>query len=148
MNRATRRSAATRAPRRSRPARTREPGAGAASPRRSAGSTSSSPAWASTRRTMPPEQGEQRGQRLYPAFLKLEGLPVVVVGGGGIASSKLEGLLDAGARITVVAPWICDSIRGRAAASDARHVTLPITLPITLPLTLPITLPITLIERE
>jgi uroporphyrin-III C-methyltransferase/precorrin-2 dehydrogenase/sirohydrochlorin ferrochelatase len=73
-------------------------------------------------------QPEPRAQRLYPVFLKLEGLPVVVVGGGGIASSKLEGLLDAGARITVIAPWICDSIRGRAAASDARHVTLPMTL--------------------
>jgi uroporphyrin-III C-methyltransferase/precorrin-2 dehydrogenase/sirohydrochlorin ferrochelatase len=71
---------------------------------------------------------EPRAQRLYPVFLKLEGLPVVVVGGGGIASGKIEGLLDAGARVTVIAPWICDSIRGRATAPDARHVTLPITL--------------------
>ena len=31
-------------------------------------------------------------RRLYPAFLKLDGLPVVVVGGGAVAASKLDGL--------------------------------------------------------
>ncbi len=41
---------------------------------------------------------------LYPVFLKLAGLPVVVVGGGTVAASKLDGLLAAGARVTVVAP--------------------------------------------
>ena len=40
----------------------------------------------------------------YPVFLRLDGAPVVVVGGGKVASSKLQGLLDAGARVTVVAP--------------------------------------------
>jgi len=56
-------------------------------------------------------------QRLYPVFLKLDGLPAVVVGGGPIAASKLEGLLDAGARVTVIAPAICAAIRDRAAAN-------------------------------
>jgi uroporphyrin-III C-methyltransferase/precorrin-2 dehydrogenase/sirohydrochlorin ferrochelatase len=51
---------------------------------------------------------------LYPAFLKLEGLPVVVVGGGPVAASKLDGLLAAGARVTVVAPQIDPAIRERA----------------------------------
>ena len=50
---------------------------------------------------------------LYPAFLKLEGLPVVVVGGGPVAASKLDGLLAAGAVVTVVAPCVVDEIRGR-----------------------------------
>jgi uroporphyrin-III C-methyltransferase/precorrin-2 dehydrogenase/sirohydrochlorin ferrochelatase len=50
---------------------------------------------------------------LYPVFLKLTGLHVVVVGGGTVAASKLDGLLDAGARVTVVAPQINDAIRGR-----------------------------------
>lgn len=50
-------------------------------------------------------------ERLYPVFLKLAGLPVVVVGGGAVAASKLAGLLEAGARVTVVAPQICDAIR-------------------------------------
>jgi uroporphyrin-III C-methyltransferase / precorrin-2 dehydrogenase / sirohydrochlorin ferrochelatase len=52
---------------------------------------------------------------LYPVFLKLEGLPVVVVGGGPVAASKLEGLLAAKARVTVIAPAIIDSIKDRAA---------------------------------
>jgi len=52
---------------------------------------------------------------LYPAFLKLEGLPVVVVGGGTVAAGKLDGLLAAGARVTVVAPNITAAIRDRVA---------------------------------
>jgi uroporphyrin-III C-methyltransferase/precorrin-2 dehydrogenase/sirohydrochlorin ferrochelatase len=48
---------------------------------------------------------------LYPVFLKLDGLPVVVVGGGPVAASKLAGLLEAGAQVTVVAPSIVDAIR-------------------------------------
>jgi uroporphyrin-III C-methyltransferase/precorrin-2 dehydrogenase/sirohydrochlorin ferrochelatase len=53
-------------------------------------------------------------QPLYPVFLKLAGLPVVVVGGGTVAASKLEGLALAGAQITVVALAISDAIRARA----------------------------------
>jgi len=41
---------------------------------------------------------------LFPAFLKLEHRPVLVVGGGAIAASKIPGLLQAGACVTVVAP--------------------------------------------
>lgn len=43
---------------------------------------------------------------LYPAFLRLNGRKVVVVGGGPVAAGKLEGLLAAGAAVTVVAPEI------------------------------------------
>jgi uroporphyrin-III C-methyltransferase/precorrin-2 dehydrogenase/sirohydrochlorin ferrochelatase len=50
---------------------------------------------------------------LYPVFLKLEGLSVVVVGGGTVAASKLDGLLAAGAIVTVVAPQVSDAIRQR-----------------------------------
>ncbi|HEX3480763.1 MAG TPA: NAD(P)-dependent oxidoreductase [Kofleriaceae bacterium] len=53
--------------------------------------------------------------RLYPVFLRLGGLPVVVVGGGAVAAGKLDGLLEAGARVTVIAPVICEAIRARAA---------------------------------
>jgi len=63
--------------------------------------------------------------RLYPVFLKLAGLPVVVVGGGTVAASKLAGLLEAGARITVIAPSISEAIRTHQPASPS---TLPITL--------------------
>ncbi len=57
---------------------------------------------------------------LYPAFLKLDGLPVVVVGGGRVAASKLDGLIAAGARVTVVAPDVVREIRARATVVEAR----------------------------
>lgn len=43
---------------------------------------------------------------MYPVFLKLGGRRVVVVGGGPMAAAKLDGLLSAGALVTVVAPEI------------------------------------------
>lgn len=43
---------------------------------------------------------------MYPAFLRLNGRKVVLVGGGPVASGKLQGLLQEGARVTVVAPEI------------------------------------------
>ncbi len=50
---------------------------------------------------------------LYPAFLHLAGREVLLVGGGPVAASKLDDLLAAGARVTVVAPVIADAIRAR-----------------------------------
>jgi uroporphyrin-III C-methyltransferase/precorrin-2 dehydrogenase/sirohydrochlorin ferrochelatase len=43
---------------------------------------------------------------LFPTFLRLEGRRVLIVGGGAVACGKLTGLLDAGARVIVVAPDI------------------------------------------
>jgi len=56
---------------------------------------------------------------LYPVFLKLEGEYVVVVGGGAVAAGKLDGLLAAGARVTVIAPQVLDSIRRRVTVIEA-----------------------------
>ena len=50
---------------------------------------------------------------LFPAFLKLEARRVVVVGGGRVAASKLDALLDAGAHVTVVAPAVTRAIKER-----------------------------------
>lgn len=47
---------------------------------------------------------------LFPVFLKLADRPVVMIGGGTVATSKLKGLLDAGARVTVVAPAVTSEI--------------------------------------
>jgi len=41
---------------------------------------------------------------LFPAFLKLQNRPVLVIGGGTIAAQKIPGLLEAGARVHVIAP--------------------------------------------
>jgi precorrin-2 dehydrogenase/sirohydrochlorin ferrochelatase len=41
---------------------------------------------------------------MFPLFLKLEGRPCLLVGAGRVAESKLMGLLQAGAGVTVVAP--------------------------------------------
>jgi uroporphyrin-III C-methyltransferase/precorrin-2 dehydrogenase/sirohydrochlorin ferrochelatase len=48
---------------------------------------------------------------VYPVFLKLAGRPVLLVGGGTVAAAKLEGLLAAGAQVTVVAPEIRPEMR-------------------------------------
>ena len=47
---------------------------------------------------------------LFPAFLKLQDRPVLVVGGGAIATGKVPGLLEAGARVTVVSPKLTSEL--------------------------------------
>jgi siroheme synthase-like protein len=48
--------------------------------------------------------------QLFPVFLRLADRDVLLVGGGKVAASKLARLLEAGARITVVAPEILPEI--------------------------------------
>jgi len=43
---------------------------------------------------------------MYPAFLRLSGRKVVLVGGGRVAAAKLQGLIAEGAHVTVIAPEI------------------------------------------
>jgi precorrin-2 dehydrogenase/sirohydrochlorin ferrochelatase len=50
-------------------------------------------------------------KRFYMACLDLEGRSCLVVGGGSIALEKVSGLLDCGARVTVVAPRISEELR-------------------------------------
>lgn len=50
-------------------------------------------------------------QDIYPTALRLLGRPVLVVGGGPVAARRAKGLLDAGARVTVVAPVASPALR-------------------------------------
>jgi len=54
----------------------------------------------------------------YPAILLLEGRLAVVVGGGRVAERKVGTLLDAGAKVRVVAPDATAGIRSSADAGD------------------------------
>src|SRR5262252_2328620 len=47
---------------------------------------------------------------LFPMFVKLNGRLVVVVGGGGIAAGKIDGLLKAGAKVRLIAPEVHPSL--------------------------------------
>jgi precorrin-2 dehydrogenase / sirohydrochlorin ferrochelatase len=52
--------------------------------------------------------------KLFPMFLKLSGRPCVVVGAGAIAESKIASLLEAEAKLTVVAPEVTEQVRAWA----------------------------------
>lgn len=58
----------------------------------------------------------------YPAFLDLTDRPVLVVGGGLAAEGKVEGLLAAGARITVVSPTLTPRLAAWVAPGRIEHV--------------------------
>lgn len=50
----------------------------------------------------------------YPVMLELRDVPVLMVGGGHVAERKVEGLIAAGARVTVVAPSVRDEVAAMA----------------------------------
>lgn len=58
---------------------------------------------------------------LYPVALRLDGRPCLVVGGGAVAARKCAGLLDCGARVTVVAPDVDPSIERMGVAVARRR---------------------------
>ncbi len=56
----------------------------------------------------------------FPVFMNLEGRDCLVVGGGNIATRKINLLVRAGARVEVVAPQLCDKL---AALRDTGKIT-------------------------
>src|SRR5258705_13698164 len=58
----------------------------------------------------------------YPVALDLADRPCLVVGGGPVAEAKVEGLLAAGARVTVVSPTVTARLAGWAAEGRLTHL--------------------------
>ncbi len=58
----------------------------------------------------------------YPIVLELAGRPCLVIGGGAVAERKVEGLLAAGATVTVVSPELAPGLAALVAAGRLRHV--------------------------
>jgi uroporphyrin-III C-methyltransferase len=58
---------------------------------------------------------EDRSGVLYPVGLQVAGRPVVVVGGGQSAHRRVAGLLEAGARISLVSPEVTPALEALAA---------------------------------
>ena len=57
----------------------------------------------------------------YPVTLRLAGRRCLVVGGGVVAARKVDGLRDAGAVVTVVAPEMCPALEARTDVALARR---------------------------
>lgn len=58
----------------------------------------------------------------YPIFVELQDIPCVVVGGGREAQRKVEGLLGAGAKVTVVSPKLTQALRKMLADGEIEHI--------------------------
>lgn len=57
----------------------------------------------------------------FPVFLKLKNQPCLVIGGGEVALRKIRTLLKAEAKITVVAPELCDELVEMKKAAHIFH---------------------------
>src|SRR2546423_767930 len=61
----------------------------------------------------------------YPIVLKVAGRQVVVIGGGDVAEGKVQSLLEADARVTVVSPEVTPRLRTLAGSGDIVLVARP-----------------------
>jgi uroporphyrin-III C-methyltransferase/precorrin-2 dehydrogenase/sirohydrochlorin ferrochelatase len=58
------------------------------------------------------------GMDFLPIFINIRQQPCVVIGGGEVAARKVATLLKAQARVTVIAPELCNALR----QADIRHI--------------------------
>lgn len=58
----------------------------------------------------------------YPIFVELAGRACVVIGGGAVAERKVQGLLQAGASVTVVSPALTARLEEWVKQGRIRHV--------------------------
>src|SRR3972149_5191991 len=77
-------------------------------------------ALASTKRSVPGILWTAGGIEVgyYPIFLELKDRPCLVVGGGEVAERKAKGLLECGARVTVVAPLVTEGLQALAESNN------------------------------
>ncbi|MBI4491842.1 MAG: bifunctional precorrin-2 dehydrogenase/sirohydrochlorin ferrochelatase [Chloroflexi bacterium] len=61
--------------------------------------------------------------RYYPAFLDLKDRRCVVVGGGAVATRKVQALIEAQARVTVIAPQLSAELQPLVGAGAVEHAT-------------------------
>ncbi|RJR39789.1 MAG: bifunctional precorrin-2 dehydrogenase/sirohydrochlorin ferrochelatase [Deltaproteobacteria bacterium] len=60
--------------------------------------------------------------KTYPVFVRLDERPCLVVGGGAVGERKVQDLLEAGARVTVVSPELTPALAAMAARGEIRHL--------------------------
>jgi len=68
-----------------------------------------------------PERFTQAMQT-YPVFVLIAAKPCLVVGGGNVAERKVQDLLQAGARVTVVSPALTPALAALAGKGEIRHL--------------------------
>lgn len=61
-------------------------------------------------------------RQYYPVFFDLRGRSVLVIGGGRLALEKVNGLLAADARVTLVAPSLSDELEALCKAGEIEHL--------------------------
>lgn len=61
----------------------------------------------------------------YPVYLDLRGRRCVVIGGGAVAEEKVRGLLDAGAKVRVIAPRLAAGLGELVARGEIDHLARP-----------------------
>lgn len=67
-------------------------------------------------------QKPRKRETFFPLLMKLEGRPVVVVGGGTIAERKIHSLLECGAVVTVISPRLKGSLAGLVDEKRITHI--------------------------
>lgn len=60
--------------------------------------------------------------KTYPVFALIDNLPVLVVGGGAVGERKVQDLLEAGARVTVVSPGLTPALAELASQGRIRYL--------------------------
>lgn len=58
--------------------------------------------------------------RYYPVNLDVQNRGCLVVGGGAVGERKVKTLLECGARVTVIAPWVTEYLHGLASEDRIR----------------------------